>query len=508
MDLISTLQSNLNMSLIYNLRTGNIIVDSLISVVMTSLIMYVISSFKDSSYSVKNLIQWIWRNKKVTLVITSRSFLSKGRDGDVSLCYLRKPKDKNAEDMIDSIRKYITDNHPECITHADLLPGGSNDDSNLYTTLKTRSYNPYMSQTSVCLPYQGSKIWVTFEKAQISQDKKSLSTEEISTVILETEKDLATLNEWRKICYDYWVEKYFKNRDVHQLYYNQLRGFNRGIPYYRGFVFETCRTFDRVFFDQKDEFLLMLDNFTNKTGIYAHNHIPYRLNLLLHGCPGSGKTSLVKALANRTQRHIIYVNLPLIKTNHELMEILHSNTIDILDRGAFDESDRGRVITVPLNKRIYVLEDVDAMSEIVHDRSIGEEKEREKEKKITIMMKDGNQVAIEEDTSDRLNLSGILNVFDGILELTGSILIMTTNHIEKLDPALIRPGRINLKIHLDKMSLRSLQEMLNTFYQTNLTIDDLISRGIQGNIHTPATYEQLVMLSPTITDFFNKINKE
>ena len=203
--------------------------------------------------------------------------------------YLRIPQDQSAEDMIDGIRKYITDHYPECITQADLIPGSSKDENNIYVKLKTRTYNPYMSETSLCIPYKETKIWVTFKKDQISQDKKFLATEEISMVVLETDKDLATINEWIKMCYDYWVEKYFKNKDIHLLYYHQLRGFKRGMPYYRGFIFETCRTFDRVFFDQKAEFLLMLNQFINKTGIYAHNHIPYRLNLLLHGSRGKRK---------------------------------------------------------------------------------------------------------------------------------------------------------------------------------------------------------------------------
>ena len=506
MDPMSTLQSNLNMSLIYNLRTGNIIVDSLISVLVTSLIMYALSLIRDSGHSLKTWIPSFWRKKRSTLTITCSRYTSKNSDGNVEQRYLRMPYDKSAQDMIDGIRKYITDNHPECITQAELIPASSKDDSNVYTTLKTRAYNAYMSETSICVPYKDGKIWVTFRKDQIARDKKDISIEEVSMVILESDKDLATIREWREMCYDYWVETYFKSKDVHPLYYNQLRGVQRGIPYYRGFVFETCRTFDRIFFDQKEEFLLMLDNFINKQGIYAQNHLPYRLNLLLHGIVGSGKTSLIKALANRTHRHIIHINLPLIKTNHALMEVLHSDTIQIRE----SDSDRNREVTIPHNKRIYVLEDVDAMSDIVHDRSLKKEKLQEKEQRVVIMMKDvkdGNDEMALDDESDRLNLSGILNVFDGILELTGSILIMTTNHIEKLDPALIRPGRMNLQIHLDKMSLHSLSEMLSAFYQTKVSIDRLKEQGLQDKMYTPAKYEQVMMLSPTIDDFFNKVTQ-
>merc|ERR1711862_960630 len=53
---------------------------------------------------------------------------------------------------------------------------------------------------------------------------------------------------------------------------------------------------------------------------------------------------------------------------------------------------------------------------------------------------------------DKLNLSGLLNVLDGVVDTPDRILIMTTNHPEQLDPALIRPGRIDKKILLGYMN--------------------------------------------------------
>jgi len=52
------------------------------------------------------------------------------------------------------------------------------------------------------------------------------------------------------------------------------------------------------------------------------------------------------------------------------------------------------------------------------------------------------------ESKDRLNLSGILNVLDGVVDTPNRLLVMTTNHPEKLDPALIRPGRVDKKFHL------------------------------------------------------------
>lgn len=54
---------------------------------------------------------------------------------------------------------------------------------------------------------------------------------------------------------------------------------------------------------------------------------------------------------------------------------------------------------------------------------------------------------------DELNLAGLLNVLDGVVDTPNRIIIMTTNHPEKLDPALIRPGRINKKVRNGEMNI-------------------------------------------------------
>ena len=60
---------------------------------------------------------------------------------------------------------------------------------------------------------------------------------------------------------------------------------------------------------------------------------------------------------------------------------------------------------------------------------------------------------------DKLDLAGLLNVLDGVVDSPGRIVIMTTNHPEALDAALVRPGRINTKLHMDYMSDKCILEM-------------------------------------------------
>ena len=66
---------------------------------------------------------------------------------------------------------------------------------------------------------------------------------------------------------------------------------------------------------------------------------------------------------------------------------------------------------------------------------------------------------------DKLNLAGLLNVLDGVVDTPGRILVMTTNHPEKLDPALIRPGRINKRLHLGYCSVETVHQMASHYLQ-------------------------------------------
>ena len=70
-----------------------------------------------------------------------------------------------------------------------------------------------------------------------------------------------------------------------------------------------------------------------------------------------------------------------------------------------------------------------------------------------------------EDSGESLNLSFLLNLLDGILETHGRILIITSNHPEKLDRALIRPGRIDININVGVCNIEMISEMFFFFFK-------------------------------------------
>jgi len=78
---------------------------------------------------------------------------------------------------------------------------------------------------------------------------------------------------------------------------------------------------------------------------------------------------------------------------------------------------------------------------------------------------------------DQLNLASLLSILDGTLELQGPIIVMTTNHPEKLDPALIRSGRISYQIYFGDLNVECVKDMLNFYYEKEI-VDSLLEEYI------------------------------
>uniref|UniRef100_A0A7S2UCS0 AAA+ ATPase domain-containing protein n=1 Tax=Attheya septentrionalis TaxID=420275 RepID=A0A7S2UCS0_9STRA len=119
------------------------------------------------------------------------------------------------------------------------------------------------------------------------------------------------------------------------------------------------KTFESLFFQQKASMLKIVKHFTEKTGKYAIRGYPHKLGLLLHGPPGSGKTSLIKALAHHTGRSIINVPLSKISTNNDLMSIFFDQTYNVGDHVG---------VKLGFKDVVFVMEDVDAASKVVRRR--------------------------------------------------------------------------------------------------------------------------------------------
>ncbi|KAH6884968.1 P-loop containing nucleoside triphosphate hydrolase protein [Thelonectria olida] len=163
---------------------------------------------------------------------------------------------------------------------------------------------------------------------------------------------------------------------------------------------------------QKQSFIKDVEEFLNPRSRrwYSVKSMPYRRGYLLYGPPGTGKSSLSLSVAGRFG-----------------LDIYALSVSTVSDRTLED------LFTKLPPQCVVLLEDIDAAG-AAHSRDAGGEHASEPGKSA--------------DTKS-VTLFGLLNAIDGVASQEGRLLIMTTNHIEKLDDALIRPGRIDMEVEFE-----------------------------------------------------------
>jgi len=174
-------------------------------------------------------------------------------------------------------------------------------------------------------------------------------------------------------------------------------------------------------------------DFIDSPAWYRERGIPYRRGYLLYGPPGCGKTSFITALAGHLSYSICVLNLS--------------------DRSMSDDRLQHRLADAPENS-IILLEDVDAAF-VTREQLM--EADDPDSKKMAL-----NEAAYQ--GLNRLTFSGLLNAIDGVTSTEGRIVFMTTNYVDRLDPALIRPGRVDLMQFIGHSTESQCIQMFRRFY--------------------------------------------
>ena len=230
------------------------------------------------------------------------------------------------------------------------------------------------------------------------------------------------------------------------------------------------RTFNDVFINQKDKNLLIntIDEFVNKRKWYADNNLPYHLGVLLYGPPGTGKSVIAQAIAD-------HVNARLLVLNGDDIGFI-SETADTSSYKPTEDS-----------YTVFLVEDVDcgfAMKDIIRPMKWN--------------MYDDDETDDTDDEKKRpAGLATILNCIDGFGAPENVIYILTTNHIENLDPALIRPGRCDLKIEVGYVCEETFKQFIKFHYGVDINYPIIVNKQItfaelQIHVMRGETVDQLI----------------
>lgn len=182
------------------------------------------------------------------------------------------------------------------------------------------------------------------------------------------------------------------------------------------------RPLESVILDKgvKERIISDVKGFLGSAKWYYDRGIPYRRGYLLHGPPGSGKSSFIRALAGELDYNIAMLNLS--------------------ERGLTDDR-LNHLLTIIPRRTLVLLEDADA--------AFGNRRTQTDE--------DGYRGA-------NVTFSGLLNALDGVASAEERIVFLTTNHVDRLDSALVRPGRVDMAVRLGEATRWQLARMWDRFY--------------------------------------------
>jgi chaperone BCS1 len=194
-----------------------------------------------------------------------------------------------------------------------------------------------------------------------------------------------------------------------------------------------------------------IHEFFTRRDWYAQMGIPWRRGYLLYGPPGTGKTSVAYALAGELGLKLCALSLTNPKLNDNVMAALLQRTPP---------------------RSLILIEDIDAFF-TARDKA---------------------------DAKVEVSFSGLLNAIDGVGAQEGRIVVLTTNHRERLDAALIRPGRIDVQVELGLATAEQLQGLLLRFHPQAQAEAAALAASYPPRSLSPAQIQQALIEADTLDE--------
>nr|GEW23195.1 AAA-ATPase ASD, mitochondrial-like [Tanacetum cinerariifolium] len=241
-------------------------------------------------------------------------------------------------------------------------------------------------------------------------------------------------------------------------------------------VFEHPASFQTLAMDpfKKQEIIDDLTTFSKSEEFYNRIGRAWKRGYLLYGPPGTGKSTMIAAIANFLNYDIYDLELTAVKDNTELRRLLIETS----------------------SKSIIVIEDIDCSMDLTGQRKNDTKEDEEESDRNTNRSKQPMKPKESDSSSSKVTLSGLLNFVDGLWSACGGdrLIVFTTNHVEKLDPALIRRGRMDKHIELSYCGFEAFKVLArNYLYLEDHVLYDKVRELLEETNMTPADVAENLM---------------
>jgi ATP-dependent Zn protease len=524
METIESTSSHVTRMIMFNkIKTGDPLIDAFLTTFILGCFSWLVSWIYDNgidryfnNFSFDDLKSYFYKKNSI-LIEGKRSSAVSSYNSSLCVC-------SAYSDRFKALWSYIINNIEKNKTIYRIKENHSNfQSSNKFDTRK--NYDMFMVYQNKHFEIDDDiyvRADVEVENDNNEKDKTNIKTDKITITIYSYKYSLAYLKKY----IDDITEKYLLSiketrHNKRFIYFLDKTEFNKDeeskIDCWREDLFESARTFNNIFFDGKKQLIEKIDFFLENKSWYYEKGIPYSLGIGLHGPPGTGKTSFIKALANYTNRHIIIISLKSIKTKQQLETFFFENT--------YNDDNEDNSIT--WDKKILVFEDIDCIGDIILDRSskFTDRKTRQRKKSpfdkssekagemkfVEILqavfdLNETGTTTVSALTKEQpITLDDILNLWDGIRETPGRILIISSNHYDKLDPALIRPGRIDITHELSNASHNTISEIYSHLFGNKINNNKLTK--VKEFFYSPAELINIYVSNKNEIDFMNRLLK-
>lgn len=207
------------------------------------------------------------------------------------------------------------------------------------------------------------------------------------------------------------------------------------------------KSYEKIFNNEKKELHDDIELFLNNKDYYEERGIPYKRGYLLYGEPGNGKSTTILALAKKFHKDVFNLNISTIGTDNALKRAFRNIT----------------------SNSFILIEDIDASLN-------------------------------KRDDVNTVSFNTILNILDGALSKDNVCVFFTTNHIEQLDAALLRCGRVDVKVEFNNPTKENLKDMFKLFYLT----DDVPYFEYEGAL-SACELQEICIESRTIEEAIERI---